>query len=44
MAKPLNDNLKSVRPDRVFKSAVADELAAIKQGAGLQVISGSPGT
>lgn len=32
-----------IRPDRVFKSAVADELVAIKEGTGLQVISGSPG-
>lgn len=32
-----------IRPDRVFKSAVADELAAIKEGTGLQVIAGSPG-
>lgn len=40
MAKPLNDNLKAVR---VFKGAVADELVAIKEGTGLQVIFGSPG-
>lgn len=32
-----------IRADRVFKSAVADELAAIKEGTGLQVISGTPG-
>lgn len=32
-----------IRPDRVFKGAVADELAAIKEGTGLQVIFGSPG-
>lgn len=32
-----------IRPDRVFKSAVVDELAAIKEGTGLQVIAGSPG-
>lgn len=32
-----------IRPDRVFKSAVADELAAIKEGTGLQVIAGTPG-
>lgn len=32
-----------IREDRVFKSAVADELATIKEGTGLQVISGTPG-
>lgn len=32
-----------IRPDRVFKSAVADELSAIIEGTGLQVIAGSPG-
>ncbi len=32
-----------IRADRVFKSAVADELAAIKEGTGLQVIAGTPG-
>lgn len=32
-----------IREDRVFKSAVADELAAIKEGTGLQVIAGTPG-
>lgn len=32
-----------IRADRVFKSAVADELVAIKEGTGLQVISGTPG-
>lgn len=32
-----------IRPDRVFKSAVADELAAIKEGAGLRIIYGSCG-
>lgn len=32
-----------IRPDRVFKSAVADELAAIKEGTGLHVIFGNPG-
>ena len=32
-----------IRPDRVFKSAVAHELANIKQGTGLTVISGNPG-
>ena len=32
-----------IREDRVFKSAVSDELAAIKEGTGLQVISGAPG-
>jgi uncharacterized protein YfdQ (DUF2303 family) len=32
-----------IRPDRVFKSAVADELSAIIEGTGLKVIAGSPG-
>lgn len=32
-----------IRPDRVFKSAVADELSTIKEGTGLQIIAGSPG-
>lgn len=32
-----------IRPDRVFKTAVMDELANIKQGTGLLVISGHPG-
>jgi len=32
-----------IRPDRVFKGAVADELAAIKEGTGLQIIFGAPG-
>lgn len=32
-----------IRPDRVFKTAVLDELEAIKKGTGLQVISGTAG-
>lgn len=32
-----------IRQDRVFKSAVADELAIIKEGTGLQVIAGTSG-
>lgn len=32
-----------IRPDRVFKTAVMDELAAIKKGTILQVISGTAG-
>lgn len=32
-----------IRPDRVFKGAVADELAAIKEVTGLQIIFGAPG-
>ncbi len=32
-----------IRPDRVFKTAVQDELADIKEGTGLQVISGLAG-
>lgn len=32
-----------IRPDRVFKTAVMDEVAAIGEGTGLQVISGTAG-
>lgn len=32
-----------IRPDRVFKQAVADELASIKEKTGLLVVFGSPG-
>jgi uncharacterized protein YfdQ (DUF2303 family) len=32
-----------IRPDRVFKSAIDDELAAISENTGLQIIAGSPG-
>ena len=32
-----------IRPDRIFKSAVDDELAAIGEGTGLQIIAGSTG-
>lgn len=31
-----------IRPDRVFKTAVADELANIKAGTSLNIIAGSP--
>lgn len=32
-----------IRPDRVFKTAVTDELANIKEGTGLNIIAGTPG-
>jgi uncharacterized protein YfdQ (DUF2303 family) len=32
-----------IRPDRVFKTAVTDELANIKEGTGLSIIAGVPG-
>lgn len=31
-----------IRPDRVFKTAVADELSAIKEGTGFPMLSGKP--
>ena len=32
-----------IRPDRVFKTAVADELGVIKEGTSLMIVSGTPG-
>lgn len=32
-----------IRPDRVFKRAIDDELAGISENTGLQIIAGSPG-
>jgi len=32
-----------IRPDRVFKTAVTEELANIKEGTGLEIIAGVPG-
>lgn len=32
-----------IRPDRVFKTAVSDELGRIKEGTGFNIIAGTPG-